>query len=128
MPEGDHEPGHDTGFLLHHGQVVIRVAGETELAAATRNTVVAFQADELDPDLRTTTAQDLRPGGPTPLRLEPIVCHTGMAAVPSTRVNASASGVGDAECQATMTSGRSSRAPSVGRHTSASHSRCDTVA
>ena len=33
--------------------MVIRVAGGPKLAAATHNLVVAFQADELDPDLRT---------------------------------------------------------------------------
>ena len=40
-------------FRLHHDQVVIRVAGGAKLAAATGNAVVAFQADELDPDLRS---------------------------------------------------------------------------
>jgi hypothetical protein len=40
-------------FRMHHGDVVIRVAGGEKLQAATRNSVVAFQADELDPDLRT---------------------------------------------------------------------------
>ncbi len=40
-------------FRLYRGQVVIRVAGGAKLAAATGNIVVAFQADELDPDLRT---------------------------------------------------------------------------
>jgi nitroimidazol reductase NimA-like FMN-containing flavoprotein (pyridoxamine 5'-phosphate oxidase superfamily) len=40
-------------FRLHRGQVVIRVAGGAKLRAATGNTVVAFQADELDLDLRT---------------------------------------------------------------------------
>ncbi|QFU89640.1 pyridoxamine 5'-phosphate oxidase family protein [Amycolatopsis sp. YIM 10] len=39
-------------FRLHRGQIVIRVAGGEKLAAATANLVVAFQADELDPDLR----------------------------------------------------------------------------
>lgn len=39
-------------FRLYRGQVVIRVAGGAKLAAATGNAVVAFQADELDPDLR----------------------------------------------------------------------------
>jgi hypothetical protein len=33
--------------------LVIRVAGGVKLAAAARNFVVAFEADELDPDLRT---------------------------------------------------------------------------
>jgi len=33
--------------------VVIRVAGGAKLAAATQNQVVAFEADEVDPDLRT---------------------------------------------------------------------------
>jgi nitroimidazol reductase NimA-like FMN-containing flavoprotein (pyridoxamine 5'-phosphate oxidase superfamily) len=40
-------------FRLCGDDVVIRVAGGTKLAAAERNFVVAFQADELDPDLRT---------------------------------------------------------------------------
>ncbi len=40
-------------FRLYRGDVVIRVAGGAKLAAATGNTVVAFQADELEPDLRT---------------------------------------------------------------------------
>ena len=39
-------------FRLHEGQVVIRVAGGTKLAAAAANAVVAFQAGELDPDPR----------------------------------------------------------------------------
>jgi len=39
-------------FRMHRGHVVIRVAGGAKLAAATGNAVVAFQADELDPDLR----------------------------------------------------------------------------
>ena len=40
-------------FRLFRDHVVIRVAGGTKLDAAARNVVVAFQADELDPDLRT---------------------------------------------------------------------------
>ena len=40
-------------FRVHRGDVVIRVAGGAKLAAATGNTVVAFEADELDPDLRS---------------------------------------------------------------------------
>jgi len=40
-------------FRMCRGSVVIRVAGGAKLAAASRNLVVAFQADELDPDLRT---------------------------------------------------------------------------
>ncbi|HJT91296.1 MAG TPA: pyridoxamine 5'-phosphate oxidase family protein [Mycobacterium sp.] len=40
-------------FRLFRDDVVIRVAGGTKLTAAARNFVVAFQADELDPDLRT---------------------------------------------------------------------------
>ncbi|MER6663934.1 pyridoxamine 5'-phosphate oxidase family protein [Amycolatopsis japonica] len=40
-------------FRVKRDHVVIRVAGGAKLAAATGNTVVAFQADELDPDLRT---------------------------------------------------------------------------
>ncbi|MEU3764878.1 pyridoxamine 5'-phosphate oxidase family protein [Amycolatopsis keratiniphila] len=39
-------------FRVKRDHVVIRVAGGAKLAAATGNTVVAFQADELDPDLR----------------------------------------------------------------------------
>jgi nitroimidazol reductase NimA-like FMN-containing flavoprotein (pyridoxamine 5'-phosphate oxidase superfamily) len=39
-------------FRVHQNDVVIRVAGGAKLAAATGNTVVAFEADELDPDLR----------------------------------------------------------------------------
>jgi Pyridoxamine 5'-phosphate oxidase len=40
-------------FRLFRDNVVIRVAGGVKLAAAARNFVVAFEADELDPDLRT---------------------------------------------------------------------------
>ena len=40
-------------FRLWHDDVVIRVAGGPKLAAATQNQVVAFETDELDPDLRT---------------------------------------------------------------------------
>ncbi len=40
-------------FRLWRDDVVIRVAGGAKLAAATENHVVAFEADELDPDLRT---------------------------------------------------------------------------
>jgi nitroimidazol reductase NimA-like FMN-containing flavoprotein (pyridoxamine 5'-phosphate oxidase superfamily) len=39
-------------FRIYHDDVVIRVAGGGKLAAATRNSIVAFQADELDADLR----------------------------------------------------------------------------
>lgn len=39
-------------FRLWRGDIVIRVAGGGKLAAALSNLVVAFQADELDPDLR----------------------------------------------------------------------------
>lgn len=39
-------------FRMHQERVVVRVAGGAKLAAATGNTVVAFQADELDRDLR----------------------------------------------------------------------------
>ena len=39
-------------FRLWHNDVAIRVAGGAKLAAAVANSVVAFQADELDPDLR----------------------------------------------------------------------------
>ena len=40
-------------FRLWRDDVVIRVAGGAKLAAATQNLVVAFEADELDQDLRT---------------------------------------------------------------------------
>ncbi|MFV8229122.1 pyridoxamine 5'-phosphate oxidase family protein [Mycolicibacterium fortuitum] len=40
-------------FRVWHDDVVIRVAGGPKLIAATDHQVVAFQADELDPDLRT---------------------------------------------------------------------------
>ncbi|MET8762899.1 pyridoxamine 5'-phosphate oxidase family protein [Lentzea sp. NPDC004782] len=39
-------------FGVHRGHVVIRVAGGAKLRAATGNSVVAFEADDLDPDLR----------------------------------------------------------------------------
>jgi Pyridoxamine 5'-phosphate oxidase len=39
-------------FRMRRGDVVIRVAGGPKLDAATRNNVVAFQADDLDDDLR----------------------------------------------------------------------------
>jgi hypothetical protein len=40
-------------FRLWRNDLVIRVAGGAKLAAAAHNVVVAFEADELDPDLRT---------------------------------------------------------------------------
>lgn len=40
-------------FRLWRDDLVIRVAGGAKLAAATDNLVVAFEADELDPDLRS---------------------------------------------------------------------------
>ncbi|MGE2715028.1 pyridoxamine 5'-phosphate oxidase family protein [Mycolicibacterium litorale] len=40
-------------FRMRRDDVVIRVAGGAKLAAANQNSVVAFEADELDPDLRT---------------------------------------------------------------------------
>lgn len=40
-------------FRLWRDDVVIRVAGGAKLAAACENQIVAFEADELDPDLRT---------------------------------------------------------------------------
>lgn len=40
-------------FRTHLGHVVIRVAGGAKLDAATGNAVVAFEADELDHDLRS---------------------------------------------------------------------------
>jgi nitroimidazol reductase NimA-like FMN-containing flavoprotein (pyridoxamine 5'-phosphate oxidase superfamily) len=39
-------------FRLWHGDIVIRIAGGAKLAAAVGNRVVAFEADELDSDLR----------------------------------------------------------------------------
>src|SRR4029078_4486736 len=39
-------------FRLWRDDVVIRAAGGAKLAAAADNLVVAFEADELDPDLR----------------------------------------------------------------------------
>jgi hypothetical protein len=39
-------------FRVWRDDVVIRVAGGQKLAAAARNLVVAFQADQLDPDLQ----------------------------------------------------------------------------
>jgi nitroimidazol reductase NimA-like FMN-containing flavoprotein (pyridoxamine 5'-phosphate oxidase superfamily) len=40
-------------FRLWRDDVVIRVAGGAKLSAACGNLIVAFEADELDPDLRT---------------------------------------------------------------------------
>jgi len=40
-------------FVLHDGAIVIRTDAGGKLAAATRRAVVAFQADELDPVLRS---------------------------------------------------------------------------
>ncbi len=40
-------------FGLWRDDLVIRVAGGAKLAAAAHNVVVAFEADELDPDLRS---------------------------------------------------------------------------
>ena len=40
-------------FRLWRNDLAIRVAGGAKLAAAAHNVVVAFEADELDPDLRT---------------------------------------------------------------------------
>ncbi|ORA22244.1 pyridoxamine 5'-phosphate oxidase family protein [Mycobacterium aquaticum] len=40
-------------YRIWHDQVVIRVAGGAKLAAATLHQVVAFEADDLDPDLHT---------------------------------------------------------------------------
>ncbi|MDT5328029.1 MAG: hypothetical protein QOF25_5181 [Mycobacterium sp.] len=40
-------------FRLWRDDLAIRVAGGAKLAAAAHNLVVAFEADELDPDLRT---------------------------------------------------------------------------
>jgi len=44
---------HPVNFRLWRDDVVIRVAGGQKLAAASDNLVVAFEADELDQDLRT---------------------------------------------------------------------------
>jgi nitroimidazol reductase NimA-like FMN-containing flavoprotein (pyridoxamine 5'-phosphate oxidase superfamily) len=44
---------HPVNFRLWRDDLVIRVAGGPKLAAATDNLVVAFEADELDQDLRT---------------------------------------------------------------------------
>jgi len=44
---------HPVNFRLWRDDVVIRVAGGAKLAAAIDNVVVAFEADELDPDLHT---------------------------------------------------------------------------
>jgi uncharacterized protein len=40
-------------FALHDGAIVIRTDAGSKLAAATRRAVVAFQADDLDPVLRS---------------------------------------------------------------------------
>jgi uncharacterized protein len=40
-------------FTLHCGAIVIRTNAGGKLAAATRHAVVAFQADDLDPVLRS---------------------------------------------------------------------------
>ena len=40
-------------FTLHDGAIVIRTDAGGKLAAATRRAVVAFQADDLDPALRS---------------------------------------------------------------------------
>ncbi|KUI25486.1 pyridoxamine 5'-phosphate oxidase family protein [Mycobacterium sp. GA-2829] len=44
---------HPVNFRMKRDDVVIRVAGGAKLDAATQNAVVAFEADELDADLRT---------------------------------------------------------------------------
>lgn len=44
---------HPVNFRLWRDDVVIRVADGPKLLAATRNQMVAFEADELDPDLHT---------------------------------------------------------------------------
>jgi nitroimidazol reductase NimA-like FMN-containing flavoprotein (pyridoxamine 5'-phosphate oxidase superfamily) len=43
---------HPVSFRLHKGDVIVRVAGGAKLDAAARNYVVAFQADDLDMELR----------------------------------------------------------------------------
>lgn len=40
-------------FAVYDGSVVFRADGSRNLEAATRHTVVAFEADELDPDTHT---------------------------------------------------------------------------
>ena len=40
-------------FALDHGDIVIRTDHSGKLAAATRGAVVAFEADQLDPDARS---------------------------------------------------------------------------
>lgn len=44
---------HPVNFLLGDGEVLVRLGYGSALAAAVGNTVVAFQADAFDPDLRT---------------------------------------------------------------------------
>ncbi|OBB37315.1 MULTISPECIES: pyridoxamine 5'-phosphate oxidase family protein [unclassified Mycobacterium] len=44
---------HPVNFRLWRDDVVVRVAEGPKLIAATSNQLVAFEADELDPDLRT---------------------------------------------------------------------------
>jgi nitroimidazol reductase NimA-like FMN-containing flavoprotein (pyridoxamine 5'-phosphate oxidase superfamily) len=44
---------HPVNFRMKRDDVIIRVAGGGKLAAAQQNSVVAFEADELDADLRT---------------------------------------------------------------------------
>jgi nitroimidazol reductase NimA-like FMN-containing flavoprotein (pyridoxamine 5'-phosphate oxidase superfamily) len=40
-------------YLLDEEEIVFRTGGGSKLAAATRNAVVAFQVDRIDPDTRT---------------------------------------------------------------------------
>jgi nitroimidazol reductase NimA-like FMN-containing flavoprotein (pyridoxamine 5'-phosphate oxidase superfamily) len=40
-------------YLLDEEEIVFRTGGGSRLAAATRNAVVAFQVDRIDPDTRT---------------------------------------------------------------------------
>lgn len=44
---------HPVNFRMKRDDVIIRVAGGAKLAAANQNSVVAFEADELDADLHT---------------------------------------------------------------------------
>lgn len=44
---------HPVNFRMRRDDVVIRVAGGGKLTAAHQNSVVAFEADELDPELHT---------------------------------------------------------------------------
>jgi len=51
--EDDLPTVHPVNFRIWRDDVVIRVAGGAKLEAATQNRIVAFQADQLDQDLRS---------------------------------------------------------------------------